>query len=241
MNTSTLTYHDGETPCIGFLAHPNTGRSPGVLVAHEGPGLNDYARRRTEMIAELGFIGLALDLYGEGRLSRNPEESMALMTPLRENPARLRARVRAGFDALLQVSDVDSAHIGAIGYCFGGLAVLELARSGAPVAATVTFHGLLQTKTPEDAKTIQGKILVCTGADDPFVPPNDVAAFQREMSQANIDWQLITYGGAKHGFTNPAADRVGREALAYNPTADARSWATMAAFLSEVLHGGGLR
>lgn len=236
MKTETLKYADGSTTCIGFLATPATStRRPAVLIAHEGPGLNDHARMRAEMLAELGYVALAADLYGEGRIGRGPEETTALMTPLRENPAQLRQRVRAGLDALAGLPTVDPRRIGAIGYCFGGLAVLELARSGAPIGATVSFHGLLATRTPEDARNIKGKVLACTGAQDPFVPAEQVLAFQKEMSEAAVDWQVITYGGACHAFTNRDAGLAGRPGLAYHAEADARSWTAMRAFLLETL------
>lgn len=237
MNTETFQYKDGSTVCIGYLACPGTpGPHPGILIAHEGPGLNDHARSRAKMIAELGYVALAADLYGNGQIGKSPDETMALMSPLRDDPPRLRARVRAGLDALANLPQVDEFRLGAIGYCFGGLAVLELARSGAPVAATVSFHGLLGTKNPDDARNIKGKILVCTGSDDPFVPVEQVQSFQQEMSQAGVDWQVITYGGAKHAFTNSAAALAGRPGLAYHAAADARSWEAMRAFLLEVLN-----
>lgn len=226
MKIETLTYSLGDTTFHGYLADPEgSGRRPGVLIAHEAPGLNDHPKRRARMIAELGYVALAADLYGGGRVAGKGEDAQQLMAPLRENIPRLRQHVRAGFDALAGRANVDPNRLGAMGYCFGGLAVLELARMGAPLAGVVSFHGILATKTPEDAKNITAKILVCTGAEDPLVPPAQVAAFSDEMTKAGVDWQVITYGGAKHAFTNPDANRP--PALAYNAAADARSWEAM--------------
>jgi dienelactone hydrolase len=140
--------------------------------------------------------------------------------------------VRAGFDALATLANVDTKRLGAMGYCFGGLAVLELARMGAPVAGVVSFHGILSTKTPEDARNITAKILACTGADDPLVPAEQVAGFADEMTKAAVDWQVVTYGGAKHAFTNPDAKRP--PVLEYNAAADSRSWEAMRCFWYEL-------
>ncbi|HXQ51628.1 MAG TPA: dienelactone hydrolase family protein [Stellaceae bacterium] len=233
MKIETLSYSDGETNFLGYLADPEgSGRRPGVLVVHEAPGLNDHPKRRARMLAELGYVALAADLYGDGRVAQKPEESAQLMAPLREDIPRLRRRTRAALDALSKLRQVDPARLGAMGYCFGGLAVLELARTGAPVAGTVSFHGILSTKTPEDAKNIRGKILACTGADDPLVPPDQIAGFEHEMTQAGIDWQVIKFGGAKHAFTNPDANRP--PVLAYQAAADARSWDAMQGFWFEI-------
>jgi dienelactone hydrolase len=227
MKIETLTYSAGETTFQGYLADPEgSGRRPGVLIVHEAPGLNDHPKRRARMIAELGYVALAVDMYGGGRIAQKPDDSMNLMGALREDNDKLRRHVRAGYDALAARPNVDAKRIGAMGYCFGGLCVLELARMGTPLAGVVSFHGILSTKTPEEAKNVTAKILVCTGAEDPLVPPEQVAAFEAEMSKAGVDWQVITYGGAKHAFTNP--DAGGRmPALAYNADADARSWEAM--------------
>jgi len=235
MNTEALEYRDGGLVCRGYLATPDgTDRRPAVLIAHEAPGLDDHPKRRAQMLAELGYVALALDMYGGGR-TVSGEETMKAMGALRENPATLRGRARAALDAMAKLPRVDAQRLGAMGYCFGGLVVLELARSGAPLKAIVSFHGILETKTPADAKNVKGKILVCTGADDPLVPPEQVLGFQKEMSEAKIDWQVVTYGGAKHAFTNRDADKVGRPALAYNKSADDRSWEAMRDFFKETL------
>ncbi|HVA81810.1 MAG TPA: dienelactone hydrolase family protein, partial [Candidatus Binataceae bacterium] len=149
-----------------------------------------------------------------------------------------RRRVRAGLDALAAQPDVNPRQLGAIGYCFGGLTVLELARSGAPLRGVVSFHGLLETRTPEDARNIKGKILVCTGAEDPLVPPAQVEAFAQEMRQAGVDWQVIIYGGAKHAFTNRDADQIPMPGFGYHKAADQRSWNAMRSFFSEAFGEG---
>lgn len=232
MKIEALNYSDGTTNFIGYLADPEgSGRRPGILVVHEAPGLNDHPKRRARMLAELGYVALAADLYGNGKIAK-PEETQQMMGALREDPARLRRHARAGLDALAKLPQVDDKRLGAMGYCFGGLTVLELARTGAPLAGVVSFHGILSTKNPEEAKNVKGKILVCTGADDPLVPPEQVAAFQKEMTAAQVDWQVVTYGGAKHAFTNPDANRP--PALQYNAAADARSWDAMQTFWFEV-------
>jgi dienelactone hydrolase len=235
MTTQALEYRDGDVTCRGYLAY-NEGRDrrPGIVICHEAPGLDEHVKMRAEMLAELGYVALAADLYGNGVVAKGSSEAMALMGPLREDLASLRRRARAGLDALAAQPRVDPQHLAAIGYCFGGLTVLELARSGAPVAGVVSFHGLLETKTPQDARNIKGKVLVCTGSDDPLVPPDHVLGFEREMSGAGVDWQVITYGGAKHAFTNRNADRVGMPALAYNQAADQRSWIAMRDFFTEI-------
>jgi dienelactone hydrolase len=226
MKIETLTYSSGETKFHGYLADPEgSGRRPGVLVAHEAPGLNDHPKRRARMLAELGYVALAVDMYGNGRVAGKGEDAQQLMAPLREDVPRLRRHVRAGLDALAALPNVDPKRLGAMGYCFGGLAVLELARMGAPLAGVVSFHGILATKTPEDAKNITAKVLVCTGAEDPLVPPEQVAAFSVEMTKGGVDWLVITYGGAKHAFTNPEANRP--PVLQYDDAADARSWEAM--------------
>jgi len=235
MKIDPLPYSDGQTNFIGYLADPQAGgKRPAVLIAHEAPGLNDHPKLRARMIAELGYVGLAADLYGNGRIAETGEETQALMGGLRNDVPRLRRTVRAGFDALAKLPQVDASRIGVMGYCFGGLAVLELARSGAPLAGLVSFHGILGTKTPEDAKNIKGKILVCTGSADPLVPPDQLAAFEQEMTAANVDWQVAVYGGAKHAFTNRDADKAGRPQLGYQAEADRRSWQAMRDFWAEI-------
>jgi dienelactone hydrolase len=236
MQTSTLSYWVGDLECRSFLAVPDERRvRPAVLVGPEGPGLAEHARLRARMLADLGFITLAADLHGEGYVASSHDETIQRVTFMRRNPDVLRSRIRGAFDALCRVTGVDQHRIAAVGYCFGGLAVLELARTGAPLAGTVSFHGLLETRDPADAANIVGKVLVCTGADDHLVPPLQIAAFEKEMSAARVDWQLIKYGGAKHAFTNSLdADQLVQHGFSYSASADRRSWDAMCRFLEEV-------
>ena len=234
MKTETLEYRDGGTVCRGFLATPDgSDKRPGILIVHEAPGLDDHPKRRAPMLAELGYVALAADLYGGGKVAMG-EEAMKTMAPFRENRALARGRARAALDALAKVARADAGRLGAMGYCFGGYVVLELARSGASLKGVVSFHGLLDAQNPDDAKNVKAKILVCTGADDPLVPPDQVLGFETEMTAAKVDWQVVTYGGAKHAFTNVNADKVGRAALGYNKAADDRSWAAMRGFWQEM-------
>jgi dienelactone hydrolase len=229
-------YAGGDVQSRGYLARPTTMASFGaILVVHEGPGLDEHAKRRARMLAELGFTALAVDLYGRGSIAASIEEAISSGSELAADTDRLRLRMSAALDALLRISGVDSKRIAAIGYCLGGTAVLELARSGAEVAGVVSFHGGLATGRSAKMGDIRAKVLVCTGASDPFVPINQVRDFQTEMDLAGADWQVITYGGARHAFTNPAADHIPNEALAYSSSADERSWTAMRTFFDECL------
>ena len=230
-------YLDGERELVGYLARPaDSGIRPGILVVHEAPGLGEHPKMRADMLAELGYVALAADMYGGGQLFQGPS-AFAAMTALRDAPDLLRRRVRAGFDALLGIEGIDSSRIAAIGYCFGGMAVLELARSGADLKAVVSFHGLLETQRPAQPDAVQPALLVCTGSEDPLVPPEQVAAFEREMTEAQADWQLVTFGGARHAFTNRKAALAANPALEWKPSADRRSWAFMASFIADALDG----
>ena len=235
MTTQTLDYRHGDTLSRGYLARPDaSGPRPGIVIFHEAPGLNDNVKRRANMLAELGFVALGADLYGGGVVAKDGDEAMRLMGALREDTALLRARARAALDALAAQPNVDRGRLAATGYCFGGFTALELARSGAPLAGVVSFHGLLGTQKPASAGAIKARILACTGAADPLAPADQVVAFEREMTEAGVDWQVITYGGAKHAFTNPAADALGRPGFGYQAEADRRSWAAMRAFFGEI-------
>ncbi|MGI4732388.1 MAG: dienelactone hydrolase family protein [Janthinobacterium lividum] len=218
-----------------FVDDARDGRRPGVLVFPEAFGLGDHAKSRAERLAALGYVALACDLHGEGRLFDELDTVMGLINPLRDDPQRTRARARGGFDALLARPEVDQARVAAIGYCFGGTMALELARGGAAIAGAVGFHSGLATIRPEDAKAITGKVLVCIGADDPGIDAAQRTAFEEEMRAGGVDWQMNIYGGVVHSFTNPAADRLGRPDFArYDAKADARSWTEMQAFFNEV-------
>lgn len=236
IETRSVEYRQGNTRLVGYLAFPKdvTGPLPGILVVHEWMGLNDYAKHRADQLAELGYIAFAADIYGDGKIAANREEAGKLAGSYKNDRPLLRARVAAGLATLKAQPGVTGDKIAAIGYCFGGTAVLELARSGADIAGVVSFHGGLDTPTSQDAKNIRAKVLALHGADDPYVPADQVAAFENEMRQAGVDWQLIVYGGAVHGFTNPANGTDNSKGAAYNALADARSWVAMQQFFNEL-------
>jgi dienelactone hydrolase len=237
IETQTVEYQHGETRLVGYLAYPKEAKGPlpGVLVVHEWMGLNDYAKHRAEQLADLGYVAFAADIYGDGKVAADIQEAGKLAGSFKGDRPLFRARVVAGLEALKAQPLVDSGKVAAIGYCFGGTAVLELARGGSEAAGVVSFHGGLDTPTPEDAKNIRAKVLVLHGADDPLVPDAQVAAFQQEMRQGGVDWQLVAYGGAVHGFTNPAnGDDPGGRGVAYHAAADTRSWAAMRQFFAEL-------
>jgi dienelactone hydrolase len=231
-----LTYqHAGQT-FRGDLVYDDAvpGRRPGVLVVHEWMGLVPLTRQKAEAVAKLGYVALAADMYGEGRTAKNTQEASQWATALRQDRPLMRARARAGLEALRNHPLVDGAKVAAMGYCFGGGVALELARSGAPLRGTVSFHGNLDTPNPADARNLKGQVLVLHGADDPFVPAEQVAAFQSEMRRAKIDWQMNSYGGAVHSFTNPDAGNDPSKGAAYDEQADRRSWEALKSFLQRI-------
>lgn len=229
-------YRQGDTDLEGVLVYDNATQAPrpGILVFPEWWGMTDYPIHRAEQLAQLGYVAFAADMYGNGVKTDDPKEATAWSGKVHGDPAMLRARAQAAFDVLANSPRVDRTHIAAIGYCFGGTVALELARSGADLSGVVSFHGGLGTANPADARNIKGKILVCTGGDDKFVPPDQVTAFENEMRDAGVNWQVIVYGGAHHAFTNPDADAHHLPNIAYNADADRRSWAAMKAFFDEI-------
>lgn len=237
MIEETVSYQAGGLEMHGrlFIDPTRAGARPGVLVFPEIFGCGDHAKSRAARLAELGYAALACDLHGEGRVIDDLQEAQALMTPVRESPALIRARAVPALAALRGRPEVGASKVASIGYCFGGLLALELARSGADIAGVVTFHGGLVTRDPKDAQNIRAKILVCTGADDPGIPAEQRSAFEQEMTDAGVDWQMHVYGGVVHSFTNPAADAIGRPEFArYDAAADRRSWASMRNFFDEI-------
>lgn len=208
---------------------------PGVLVFPEAFGLSDHARNRAQRLADMGFVALACDLHGEATLHEDLTTAIGLVGGLMADPMKTRARARGGLDALLARPEVDPKRVGAIGFCFGGTMALELARSGADIAAAVGFHSGLKTTRPEDAKNITAKVLACIGADDPAIDAEQRKGFEEELRAGGADWQLHTYGGVVHSFTNKYADKLERPEFArYSATADARSWASMRELFGEV-------
>lgn len=235
--TKTVEYKHGGTVLEGYLAYDDavTGQRPGVLVVHQWLGITDHERERARMLAELGYVAFAADIYGRGVRVANPQEAQAQASKYREDPALFRARVAAGLAELKRNELVDGARCAAIGYCFGGGAVLELARSGADVAGVVSFHGSLDTKAPAQPGGVKAMVLVCHGAADPHVKPESVDRFREEMEKARVDYQFIAYSGAVHGFTQKSAGDDPSTGVAYNALADRRSWQHMQDFFAEVL------
>jgi dienelactone hydrolase len=236
MQTRNITYQaDGLAMDAQLFFEPGAGRKPGILVFPEGQGLNQHALSRAERLASMGYVALACDLHGERKLFKDFSEASPILAMLRNDVARTRARARGGLDALRACPEVDPERIAAIGFCFGGTMALELARSGAPIAGVVGFHSGLATTAPQDAKNIKAKILVCIGADDPAIPPEQRRAFEDEMRAGQVDWQMTVFGGVVHGFTNPDADKAGRPEMArYDARADARSWRRMSELFDEI-------
>lgn len=236
IRSERIEYRHGDTLLEGFLAYDDSmeGKRPGVLVVHEWWGLNDYAKRRAEQLARLGYVAFALDMYGKGKVTADPKVAGEWAGIFRNDRPLCRARAEAGLEVLKSRLQVDPARIAAIGYCFGGTVVLEIARGGADLRGVVSFHGGLATSNPADARKIKGKVLVLHGADDPFESAAEIAAFQEEMRQARVDWQMIYYGGAVHSFTNPESGNAGIKGVGYNEAADRRSWQAMRNFLDEI-------
>ncbi len=237
IKTKTIEYKDGDTVLEGVRVWDDAVKSPrpGVLVVHQWLGLTGYEKHRAEQLAQLGYVAFCADIYGKGVRPKDTKEAGVEATKYKTNRKLLRARVNAGLDALKKSDLVDAKRVAAIGYCFGGTTVIELARSGADVAGVVSFHGGLDSPAPADGQNIKGKVLACHGADDPFVKAADLAAFEDEMRQAKVDWTLIKFGGAVHSFTQPMAGNDNSKGAAYNEKADRSSWQAMELFLAGVL------
>jgi dienelactone hydrolase len=234
VRTQTLEYREGDKLLRGFLAWDNSRSKPqpGILVFHENSGLTDHERERATRLAELGYVSLACDMFGERPIAASEAERRAAFEEFRTK--RLLPRALAGFDALSARPQVDRKRLAAIGFCLGGMVALELARSGADLKGVVSFHGGLATTHHAAAGQVKAKVLVCHGALDPFTTLEHVTAFANEMHAAAVDFQVVLYGGAMHGFTNPAADRLGRPGIAYHAPSDVRSWAAMRQFFAEL-------
>ncbi len=237
VHTETVEYKQGDTVLQGYLSYDDAvkGPRPAIVIVHDWLGVSDYQKSRAEQLAALGYVALAADVYGKGVRPANAQEAGAEAGKYYKDRALLRARVRAGLDFLAARPQADPQRLAAIGYCFGGAGALELARSGAPLRAVVTFHGSLASADPADAKNIKAKVLVLHGADDPFVKPAEVQAFEDEMRAAGVDWQLVKYSGAVHSFTDKRAGTDNSKGAAYNEAADRRSWRAMRDFFEETL------
>jgi dienelactone hydrolase len=229
-------YKQGDTALEGLSVYDDSvqGKRAAILVVHQWKGLGAYEKKRAEMLAGLGYNVFAVDIYGKGVRPETQQAAATEAGKYKNNRALLRARVRAGLDVLKNHELTDPKRIAAIGYCFGGTTVLELARSGGDIVGVVSFHGGLSSPTPADARNIKAKVLALHGADDPNVPPSEVAAFEQEMRQGGVDWQLVAYGGAVHSFTDWNAGGDNSKGMAYNERADHRSWDAMKQFFAEV-------
>ncbi len=234
MQITDIEYAHEGVRLVGQLAvdEERPGTRPAILIAHDAAGLGDHPKATARRLAELGYVAFALDYYGDGQ-PLPPEQIGERFGALHGDPDRVRSLGRAGLEVLLASEYADPARAAAIGYCFGGTLSLELARSGADLTAVVGFHSGLATTRPEDAASITGKVLVCIGADDPIIPPEQRADFEAEMRAAGVDWQMHLYGGAVHSFTNPTADGS-NPAIKYDANADRRSWQAMRNLFAEV-------
>src|ERR1051325_7557555 len=236
IRTREIEYRQDGTGLQGFVAWDDAvrGKRPGVLVVHEWWGHNEHARNQARRLAEAGYVGLALDMYGKGKVTTHPQDAQAFVTEVTKDPAVLAARFNAALEQLKRDPHVDTTRLAAIGYCFGGAVVLGMARGGADLAAVVTFHGALATTSPAQPGKVKARILVLAGGADPFVPAEQLEAFKREMQAAGARFEVITYPGAKHGFTNPSAAQYGMPQLAYDAAADRESWAAMLKLFKEI-------
>lgn len=236
IHTEYVTYNDGDVVLEGYIAYDKSfaGKRPGVLVVHEWTGINDYTLQRSKQLAEMGYFAFAADIYGKGIRPSTPEEAGKQASVYKNDRQLMRKRINLALDEIRKQSFVDTENISAIGYCFGGTVVLELARSGADVKGVVSFHGGLDTPNLSDANNIKAKVLVLHGADDPYVPEEQLKTFEKEMREAKVDWQLVSYGNAVHSFTNPGAGNDNSKGAAYNQKADKRSWEAMKSFFNEI-------
>lgn len=232
----TVDYQAGDVACEGFHAFDDavTGKRPAVLIVHQWTGMGDYEKMRARMLAKLGYNVFALDVYGKGVRPPGPPASAQEAAKYKTDRGLYRARLNAGLAVLLADERTDVGKVTAIGYCFGGMGALELARSGAKVAGVVSFHGGVDSPTPEDAKSIQGEVLVLHGDADPFVPQADVEAFEKEMQQAKVSYHLVRYPDAVHAFTQEMAGDDPSKGAAYDAETDAASWLEMHKFFERL-------
>jgi dienelactone hydrolase len=239
VKTETVAYKQDTASLEGLLVYDAAmkGKQPGIVLGPDWMGVSDLAKQYAEKVAHLGYVVFVADIYGKIVRPKDMKEASAQSSLYKNDRALMQARARAAYDQLRKSARVDTSRLAAMGYCFGGGVVLELARSGAPLNGIVTFPGNLDTPHPEQAKNIKGAVLVNHGADDAFVTPDQVKAFEDEMRAANVDWRLILYSGAVHGFTNPNAGSDNSKGMAYNPKADKRSWQAMTDFYQEIFSG----
>ena len=234
-----ISYQAGDVTMNGYLAYDDSvqGPRPGVLVVHEWWGHNAYARKRADMLAELGYVALAVDMYGDGKQAEHPEDAGKFAGEVMSNIDTAKARFMAALDVLKQRAETNPDRMAAIGYCFGGGVVLHMARMGVPLGGVASFHGSLKTKMPAEPGKVNAKVLVLHGADDKFIPQEDIDAFKQEMENAGVDMKFFAYPGALHSFTNPEADEFAKKfgmPIAYNAEADQQSWEELKTFLQQI-------
>ena len=237
IKSERIEYKAGNAVMEGYVAYDDasTAKRPGVVVVHDWMGLAPIAEQRANELAAQGYVAFAADIYGKNVRPKDAQEASVLAGKYKADRKLLRERVRAAYDALSKFRLTDTTRLAAIGFCFGGTTVLELARSGAPLKAVVTFHGGLGSPTPADAKNITAKVLVLAGADDPYVPASDIVAFKKELNDAKIDWQFVEYSDTVHSFTIPLAGNDNSKGAAYNERSSKRAFAAMRDFFGETL------
>lgn len=238
VKSRVIEYQDGDTLLKGHLYWDNAikGKRPGVMVVHEWWGLNDYAKTRARMLAEMGYVAFAADMYGDNRVTTHGDQAGSWMEQITNNISHWQSRAQMGLSQLKKQSLVERTQLAAIGYCFGGATVMQLAYSGADLRGVVSFHGSLPPVVEDQYQNIKAKVLVAHGNADPFVPAERVTAFQASLDAAGADWQFLSLGGAQHGFTNPGADAHNMEGLKYDADADRRSWQAMQQFFGEIFN-----
>lgn len=235
MNTQLITYKDNDTVLEGFLALDSSWKEkrPAIILCHAWRGRDEFVCEQAKEITKWGYVGFALDVYGKGVLGTNKEENTALMSPFMEDRNFLQNRLLSALKTVQQLPSVDSSRIAVLGFCFGGLCALDLARSGANIKGAISMHGLFIAPEKSKKHKIQAKILALHGHDDPLVPPEQVAAFEKEMTSTHADWQLHIFGNTMHAFTNPIANDPAFGTV-YNPVAAARAWIIVQNFLKEI-------
>jgi len=235
IQTRTIDYQDGDVDLQGYLAWDDAvdGKRPGVMIAHAWAGRSDFENGKAEALAKLGYVGFALDNFGRGILGTNTEENSALIQPFLDDRAMLQGRMQIALKVLKGLDEVDASRVAAIGFCFGGLCVLDLARTGTDICGVVSFHGLFGSPGNTAGNKIKAKVLALHGWDDPMAPPDQVVSLAEELSSMGADWQVHGYGNTMHAFTNPQANDPDFGTV-YSPDADRRSWNAMQDFLSEI-------
>jgi dienelactone hydrolase len=240
VKTETVSYKVGTKTFKGFLAWDDafSGKRPGVLIFPEWWGLNDYAKKRAEQLAGMGYVAFAADMYGDGQTTEHPKDAGAMAGAVRKDTKDWEGRARAALKVLRDYPKVDDKKLAAIGYCFGGSTALLLSYGGADIAAAVSFHGALIVPDQQQLKAIKAKILICHGAIDSFIPEETAQKTRAALESGHVDYEMIYFGGAQHSFTNPGADKHGLDGIRYNANADHRSWAAMSDLFREVFGTG---